>query len=239
MAVSSRLPAQTHAVASTLMRLPRVTEVPRCRGTAACGMRCPSSTLNTVDFPEMGLCDPCRVCSRPFHSPPSESAHSPLLLPGPPMPCARPRAAPDPRQGREGPPGQPERCPPLPLPSAAESTARRAAGPPRQRREGRPPPRPAPPRPGRARPLGSPGPAGGRRLRQAEGVSRKWPYWIHSAAATRGGQRQQRSCRRSGASPGHGRHRSGALLGEHRRALVRASPRPHSLAFLCRSDAGE
>lgn len=63
MAVSSRGPAQTHAVAATLVWLPRVFhKAPRCRGTAA--------LWNVMSFQhaerwrpsrdgEMGLCDPC------------------------------------------------------------------------------------------------------------------------------------------------------------------------------------
>lgn len=50
-------------------------------------------------------------------------------------------------RGSEAPPEQPDRYPPVPLPSAAEGAGLRAAGPPRRLREGRPSPCPAPPVP--------------------------------------------------------------------------------------------
>lgn len=120
-----------------------------CRGTSVQRHSCPvecdvlPARLNAEDLPEMGRC----VCVIPAEDAPGPSAgtlprsggaHRPLLLPRSPVPCARP---PDrhltPGRGRESPSGQPDCCPHVPLPSAAEGggTSREKAG-----------PRPAPPR---------------------------------------------------------------------------------------------
>uniref|UniRef100_A0A8C4XS26 Septin 8 n=2 Tax=Falco TaxID=8952 RepID=A0A8C4XS26_FALTI len=124
-------------------------------------------------------------------------------------------ATPNPLQGGGGTPrGGPQPLPPPRSPSPP------AAGPypahPLPRAGRSPAPSPLPwegplpllPAPRRCRcpAPGAPGGLSGGACGGRRGVSRKWPYWIHSAASTRGGE--------SRASPGHGRHRPGALLGE-------------------------
>uniref|UniRef100_A0A8C4UZU6 Septin 8 n=5 Tax=Neoaves TaxID=3078114 RepID=A0A8C4UZU6_FALTI len=124
-------------------------------------------------------------------------------------------ATPNPLQGGGGTPrGGPQPLPPPRSPSPP------AAGPypahPLPRAGRSPAPSPLPwegplpllPAPRRCRcpAPGAPGGLSGGACGGRRGVSRKWPYWIHSAASTRGGE--------SRASPGHGRHRPGALLGD-------------------------
>uniref|UniRef100_A0A8U7NQ57 Septin 8 n=1 Tax=Corvus moneduloides TaxID=1196302 RepID=A0A8U7NQ57_CORMO len=114
-------------------------EAPRCRGTAA--------LWNVLFFQhaerwrpsrdgEMGLCDPCRGCSWPFRS--RTRARScpvqcctaltaPFSCQGHPCDVLAPRRQLTPGRGGGRPPGQPNRCSPVPLPSAAEGATLRAA----------------------------------------------------------------------------------------------------------------
>lgn len=171
-----------------------------------------------------------------------------LPIRGPPsLRHAHPRA-PSPVGGRVGGPPGPS-PPPCPLPGPAALARREAGG----RGPGRSPPAPGPASrlpavggAGRARPFpppagagagcpssGPPGRAGGA-CGGRRGVSRKWPYWIHSAASTRGGESRAPA---AGAAPAPAMaatdlERFSVSSGGPGPALVRASPRVNNSGFL-------
>lgn len=161
------------------------------------GQRTPVCVTSVCVTPVCVTCIP-QGASSPF----------PRLLPGAGGRCLGP--FPSGKRCRPAPSPQP-RSRPGPGPGGG-SGPRRAFPSPRAEPPGPAGPGPAVPAGGRGREGAVRGPW--RRLppapsrpvppRPAAGRARRWPYWSHSAAATRGGHSRH--------SPGHGRHRAGALL---------------------------